>query len=38
MGPRSIHALGSEEAFRREWGIDLAKWAVEQWKISEREW
>lgn len=34
MGNKSVHLLGSEAAFLRETGIDLAKWAVEQWEIS----
>lgn len=37
MGDKSVHLLGSEEAFKREHGIDLAAWAVEQWEITEKE-
>jgi hypothetical protein len=32
MGDRSVHMLGSEDAFKREHGIDLASWAVREWE------
>jgi hypothetical protein len=31
MGDKSVHALGSEEAFKREHGVDLAAWAMQEW-------
>lgn len=34
MGNGSVHLLGSEAAFLKATGIDLAAWAVEQWEIS----
>lgn len=35
MGNDSVHLLGSEAAFERVHGIDLALWAVTAWQASQ---
>lgn len=36
LGNKSVHLLGSEAAFKKEWGVDLAEWAIEQWVITQK--
>lgn len=38
LGNDSVHLLGGEEAFKLRHGIDLVRYAVEQWNISQRLW
>lgn len=38
MGDFSIHLLGGERAFLNHHGVDLVRYAIEQWDISQRLW
>lgn len=32
--PHGVHGIGLEDGFKEKYGIDLVKWAIEQWQIS----
>ena len=38
MGDQSVHLLGSEKKFQMHHGIDLVRYAIEQWSISQKLW
>tara|TARA_R110000824_G_scaffold401790_1_gene616412 strand:- start:1994 stop:2386 length:393 start_codon:yes stop_codon:yes gene_type:complete len=38
MGNQSVHLLGGEKAFLTHHGVDLVKYAIEQWAISQKLW